>query len=106
MKKITLFILFLTQTITAQTNKVNHWLHPDGKEGDDSKGISAGTYWFGYSKAENPKLWEAASPLSYVSAQTPPTLFINSAVPWMHAGREDYIKVLDNLLNLFGCWIL
>lgn len=32
MKKITLFILFLTQTITAQTNKVNHWLHPDGKE--------------------------------------------------------------------------
>ncbi len=71
------------------------FVHPDGKEGDDSKGISAGTYWFGYSKAENPKLWEVASPLSYVSAQTPPTLFINSAVPWMHAGREDYIKVLD-----------
>ncbi|KDN55863.1 alpha/beta hydrolase [Flavobacterium seoulense] len=71
------------------------FVHPDGREGDDSKSISAGTYWFGYSKAENPKLWEAASPLSYVSAQTPPTLFINSAVPWMHAGREDYIKVLD-----------
>ena len=71
------------------------FVHPDGKEGDDSKGISAGTYWFGYSKAENPKLWEAASPLSYVSAQTPPTLFINSAVPWMHAGRGDYLKVLD-----------
>ncbi|KQB39128.1 Pectinesterase [Flavobacterium daejeonense] len=71
------------------------FVHPDGREGDDSKSTSAGTYWFGYSKAENPKLWEAASPLSYVSAQTPPTLFINSAVPWMHAGREDYIKVLD-----------
>lgn len=71
------------------------FVHPDGREGDDSKSISAGTYWFGYSKAENPKLWEAASPLSYVSVQTPPTLFINSAVPWMHAGREDYIKVLD-----------
>ena len=71
------------------------FVHPDGHEGDDSKGISAGTYWFGYSKVENPKLWEVASPLSYVSAQTPPTLFINSAVPWMHAGREDYIKVLD-----------
>ncbi|HJR99699.1 MAG TPA: alpha/beta hydrolase [Flavobacterium sp.] len=71
------------------------FVHPDGREGDDSKGISAGTYWFGYSKAENPKLWETASPLSYVSAQTPPTLFINSSVPWMHAGREDYIKVLD-----------
>lgn len=71
------------------------FVHPDGREGDDSKSTSAGTFWFGYSKAENPKLWEAASPLSYVSAQTPPTLFINSAVPWMHAGREDYIKVLD-----------
>ena len=71
------------------------FVHPDGREGDDSKSTSAGTYWFGYSKAENPKLWEAASPLSYVSAQTPPTLFINSAVPWMHAGREDYIKVFD-----------
>ncbi|SDI98482.1 pectinesterase [Flavobacterium glycines] len=71
------------------------FVHPDGREGDDSKSTSAGTYWFGYAKAENPKLWEAASPLSYVSAQTPPTLFINSSVPWMHAGREDYIKVLD-----------
>lgn len=71
------------------------FVHPDGREGDDFKSTSAGTYWFGYAKLENPKLWEAASPLSYVSAQTPPTLFINSAVPWMHAGREDYIKVLD-----------
>lgn len=71
------------------------FVHPDGKEGDDSKRTSAGTYWFGYSKKENIKLWEAASPLSYVSANTPPTLFINSAVPWMHAGREDYIKVLN-----------
>lgn len=71
------------------------FVHPDGREGDDSKRISAGTYWFGYSKKENRGLWEAASPLSYVSAATPPTLFINSSVPWMHAGREDYIKVLN-----------
>lgn len=71
------------------------FVHPDGREGDDSKRISAGTHWFGYSKVENPKLWEASSPLSYVSAKTPPTLFINSAVSWMHAGREDYIKVLN-----------
>ncbi len=71
------------------------FVHPDGGEGDDSKSISAATYWFGYSKKENPKLWEAASPLSYVSTATPPTLFINSSVARMHAGREDYIKVLD-----------
>ncbi|MFV8326310.1 alpha/beta hydrolase fold domain-containing protein [Flavobacterium sp. ZS1P14] len=72
------------------------FVHQDSREGDDSKRISAGTYWFGYSKKENPKLWEAASPLSYVSAKTPPTLFINSSVPWMHAGREEYVKVLND----------
>ena len=71
------------------------FVHPEGGEGDDSKNVSAGTYWFGYPKKDNPKLWEAASPLSYVSAQTPPTLFVNSSVARMHAGRDDYRKVLD-----------
>jgi pectinesterase len=76
------------------------FVHPDGREGDDSKRVSAGTYWFGYSKKEQPLLWEAASPLGYVGPATPPTLFLNSSVPWMHAGREDYIKVL----NSFGIY--
>lgn len=71
------------------------FVHPESSEGDDSKKISAGTYWFGYSKKENPKLWEAASPLSYANAKTPPTLFINSSVARMHAGRDDYRKILD-----------
>jgi len=71
------------------------FVHPEGGEGDDSKKISAGTYWFGYSKKDNPKLWEAASPLSYVSATTPPFIFINSAVARMHAGRDDFRKVLE-----------
>ncbi|WP_281635715.1 alpha/beta hydrolase [Flavobacterium marginilacus] len=71
------------------------FVHPESSEGDDSKKMSAGTYWFGYSKKENPKLWEAASPLSYVGAATPPTLFINSSVARMHAGRDDYRKVLN-----------
>ena len=39
---------------------------------------------------------KAASPLSYVSGNTAPALFINSAGPRMHAGREDYIKVLTD----------
>ena len=65
-------------------------------EGDDSKHTSAATYWFGYPKKGNEVLWEAASPLSYVSAQTPPTIFINSSLDRMHAGREDYIHVLDS----------
>lgn len=72
------------------------FVHPDSHEGDDSKRISAATHWFGYPKKDNLGLWQAASPLSYVSSGTPPTLFINSSVPWMHAGRQDYIDVLNN----------
>jgi pectinesterase len=71
------------------------FVHPESGEGDDSKRTSAATYWFGYSKKENPKLWEEASPLTYISRNTPPTLFINSSVERMHAGRNDFIKVLN-----------
>lgn len=70
------------------------FVHQESSEGDDSKKISAGTYWFGYSRKENLKLWEAASPLNYVSKATPPTLFVNSSIARMHAGRDDYRKVL------------
>ncbi len=65
-------------------------------EGDDSKHTSAATYWFGYPKKANKGLWESASPLSYVSSETPPTLFVNSGVARMHAGREDYVHVLES----------
>ena len=71
------------------------FVHPESGEGDDSKRTSASTYWFGYSKKENPKLWQEASPLTYIGKHTPPTLFINSSVERMHAGRTDYIKVLN-----------
>ncbi|HEX8314133.1 MAG TPA: alpha/beta hydrolase [Flavisolibacter sp.] len=70
------------------------FVHPESGEGDDSKKTSAATYWFGYPKKENPELWKNASPLTHVGAQTPPTLFINSSVARMHAGRDDYLKVL------------
>jgi pectinesterase len=69
--------------------------HPESGEGDDSKRTSAATYWFGYPRKDQEKLWEAASSLSYVGKYTPPTLFINSSIDRMHAGREDYIKVLN-----------
>lgn len=70
------------------------FVHPESGEGDDSKKTSAATYWFGYSKKEYPLLWEDASPLKWVSSKTPPVLFINSSEKRMHAGREDFIKVL------------
>lgn len=72
------------------------FLNSESGEGDDSKHTSTATYWFGYPKKGNEVLWEAASPLSYVSAQTPPTIFINSSLARMHAGRNDYINVLDS----------
>ena len=70
------------------------FVHPESGEGDDSKHTSAATYWFGYPKKEAPELWEEASPLTHVGKQTPPTLFINSSVERMHAGRTDYLAVL------------
>lgn len=72
------------------------FVHPESGEGDDSKRKSAATLWFGYSKKENYELWEKASPLTYAGKNSVPTLFINSAVARMHAGRNDYIKILDD----------
>lgn len=70
------------------------FLHPESGEGDDTKKTSSATYWFGYSKTENPDLWKAASPLSYAGPAAPPTLFINSGVRRMQAGQDDYITLL------------
>jgi pectinesterase len=70
------------------------FIHPESGEGDDSKRTSAATYWFGYGKDENPKLWEQGSALTYAGKNTPPTLFLNSSVARMHAGREDYMAKL------------
>lgn len=70
------------------------FVHPESGEGDDSKKTSAATYWFGFTKMENIALWQEASPLTHVGKGTPPTLFINSGVARMHAGRNDYLKIL------------
>jgi pectinesterase len=70
------------------------FVHPETGEGDDSKKPSSATLWFGYSRKENPELWKEASPLTHVGAHTPPFMFINSGVNRMHAGRDDFMKVL------------
>lgn len=70
------------------------FVHPESGEGDDSRSTSAATYWFGYPKKAMPGLWEEASPLQHVDKTTPPTLFINSSIDRMHAGRDDYRQVL------------
>lgn len=71
------------------------FVHPESGEGNDSTSTSAGTYWFGYSKKANPALWQDASSLAHVGPHMPPILFINSSVARMHAGRDDFRKVLD-----------
>ncbi|MBK0370202.1 alpha/beta hydrolase [Flavobacterium agrisoli] len=74
------------------------FVHPESSEmqtSDVDKKIGASTYWLGYRIKEQPILWEAASPLSYVGKNTPPTLFINSSITRMHAGRNDFIRVLE-----------
>lgn len=51
--------------------------------------------WLGGYKDEVPEIWKEASPLEYVGKASPPIIFINSAQPRFHAGRDDMIKILD-----------
>ena len=69
--------------------------HPESEEGV----IAA--KWLDGGRNENLKNWEEASPLTHVSATTPPTLFVNSAQPRFHAGRDDMLQILDqhNIYN-------
>ena len=55
---------------------------------------SAGAYWFGATYKEAPQKWEEASPIKYAGQDTPPILFINSALPRFHAGRDSVIAIL------------
>jgi pectinesterase len=73
------------------------FIHPESGEGDDSKSISAATYWFGYTKTQHPNLWHEAGALNHINKNTPPILFVNSSVARMHAGRDDMRTKLDSL---------
>lgn len=55
---------------------------------------SAGAYWFGKTFKEDSALWIEASPIEYAGENTPPILFINSAQPRFHAGRDSVISIL------------
>ncbi|TWI83308.1 pectinesterase [Lacibacter cauensis] len=71
------------------------FIHPQSSETKPSPTIGASEYWLGYNTTENPELWKEASPLSHAGANSLPTLFLNSSVERMHAGREDYISILQ-----------
>jgi len=65
------------------------------KDSDPAK-RSAGAYWFGATYKEKPEKWIEASPLIYAGVNTPPILFINSALPRFHAGRDSVISILNS----------
>lgn len=56
---------------------------------------SAGAYWFGATFKEALDLWIEASPIRYADEDSPPILFINSALPRFHAGRDSLIAILN-----------
>ncbi len=64
------------------------FIHPESEEG------TYAAYWLGGFPATHKQTWVAASPLTYVGKDTPPTLFINSAQLRFHAGRDDMIKIM------------
>ena len=70
------------------------FVHTESGEGNEKKRPSAASLWLGYTRIENPELWRTASPLTHISPHTPPTLFVNSGVARMHAGRDDYSDFL------------
>ncbi|WP_456867983.1 alpha/beta hydrolase fold domain-containing protein [Galbibacter sp. BG1] len=68
---------------------ITSFIHPEAEESE-----IAGK-WLGGLRNENPTNWKSASPLEYVGENTPPILFVNSAQPRFHAGRDDMILKLD-----------
>ena len=85
--------------VTVQASSVQAIVNIDGIVSFvHPEASSEGEYaakWLGGYKNEVPEIWKEASPLEYVSENTPPTLFINSSQPRFHAGRDDMIKLLD-----------
>jgi len=62
------------------------FIHPEAEEGQ-----YAG-YWLNGMKADNFEAWKDASALEFINPKSPPILFINSAQPRFHAGRDDLVK--------------
>lgn len=68
----------------------------DVRRFEDKPGkVSYFALWIGGRYQQYPQLWREASPQTYVSPQSPPTLFLNSAQPRFHSGREQYVADLN-----------
>jgi len=54
----------------------------------------AANNWLGGSYKAIPAKWEKASPITYAGKNTPPVIFINSALEDYHAGRDEFADTL------------
>ncbi len=76
--------------------------HHETGEGDDSKrSRPAPTGWVMRKKTASPYGMKLHH-LYMLVAHTAPTLFINSGVASMHAGRDDFIKILNQRYNIYS----
>jgi acetyl esterase/lipase len=66
-------------------------------EDDPSKKTTAAGAWLGGSYAEKMAVWKEASPLTHVSKDTPPFLFISSAQKRFSLGREEMMAKMKAL---------
>lgn len=70
------------------------FVHRESWEFQNASG-GASLWWIGYTKEQRPDVWKEASPFSYAEQNKVPFLFLNSAVERMHAGRDDFKKLMD-----------
>ena len=68
----------------------------------DRKPDSPDAFWLGGTFAEQPQVWKEASPLFYVGKNSVPALFICSAQPRFHAGRDEMRDMLQQN-GIYSC---
>ncbi len=90
---------FESEYLLDISSKVNAVIDIDGildfthpaESGKDTSDLfpSVGKLWLGASFKENPERWIEASPITYISKDSPEFLFINSSIDRFHAGRDS-----------------
>lgn len=67
------------------------------KARDNGEKLPIDAVWLGGTFDETPQNWMSASPIYWVSQQSAPVCFINSAIPRFHEGRDRQIAKMDAL---------
>jgi acetyl esterase/lipase len=72
------------------------FVHPESFETQKPENVKSAAWWLGYKRTERIDVWEEASPLTYAEKNSIPFLFLNSSVDRMHAGRDDFKRLMDS----------